>query len=444
MRTSLAVKIFLSFWVIHAVIFVVLGLVPDHGADAVYLDHARHDAELAVQVLEREGPGACTRVLDAATPLRGYHAVLLGEGRQIACGAAWNAGAALPLAAGATAAGTVAGESERRRAALLVRGPSGRAYTLVAERFRDLFDHRPPVPYGFLVTATVVSGVVCLLLARNLARPLQRMRTATHRLTAGDLSARAGAGFEGRTDEIGDVVRDFDAMAERIESLLHAQRQLLSDISHELRSPLARLNVALELARRTVGQPSEAHLARISSEAERMNELVGRLLALSRAETTGNEGHTEEFDLEEVVRRVADDAQYEAHRANKSVALSAHGRAVLHGDPVLVASAVENVVRNAVKYAPPQTVVEITTSVTDNHAAIVVRDHGRGVPEAELERVFLPFHRVDAARDRESGGTGLGLSIARRAAASQGGTIQAANGEGGGLEVTITLPLAAR
>jgi len=337
---SLALKIFLSFWLIHAVIFVVLGLVP------------------------RSGP---------------------------------------PPAGG-----------------------------------------RPPFPYDLLVTAIIVSGVVCLGLAGYLTAPLRRMRAATRRLTEGDLSARAGAGFGSRRDEIGDVVRDFDTMAERIESLLHAQQQLLSDISHELRSPLARLNVALELARRTAGGAAEAHLARIESEAERMNELVGRLLALSRAETAGARAPIEEFDLGEVVQRVANDAQYEANRAGKRVDVSVHGQAVLRGDPVLIASAIENVVRNAIKYTPPDSAVDVTATVTAGHAQVVVRDHGSGIPEADLARVFLPFYRVDGSRDRESGGTGLGLSIAQRAVASQGGTIRADNAEGTGLQVTITLPIASR
>ena len=280
-----------------------------------------------------------------------------------------------------------------------------------------------------------------MVFARYLASPLERMRAATHRLKEGDLTARAAEGLAGRRDEIGDVVRDFDAMAERIELLVQAQRQLLSDISHELRSPLARLNVALELARRTAGDGAASHLARIESEAERMNELIGRLLALSRAETTGLR-HAEEFDLEEVLQRVVEDARYEAERTGTRVDLSVAGKARLRGDPALVASAIENVVRNAVKYAPADSTIEVTAAAGEGRARVAVRDHGAGVPEAELARVFLPFHRVDASRDRVSGGTGLGLSIAQRAIASQGGTIEAANAEGGGLEVVITLPLA--
>ncbi len=300
----------------------------------------------------------------------------------------------------------------------------------------------PRPPYAFLALSIVVSGAICLVLAQNLTAPLRKMGRATRRLQEGDLSARAGTGLETRSDEIGEVVRDFDAMAERIESLMKAQQQLMSDISHELRSPLARLNVALELARRSCASGAEPHLARIGSEAERMNELVGRLLALARAESLGPLARTEHFDLAEVVRQVVDDAQYEAHRSNKQVVLDVRGHAALRGDPVLVASAVENVVRNGIKYTPPDSTVDVTVDADARQARIVVRDHGGGVPPAELEKLFLPFHRVDESRDRQSGGTGLGLSIAQRAIASQGGTIQASNTADSGLRVTITLPLA--
>ena len=445
MRTSLAVKIFFSFWLIHALIFVVLAVAPDPGADGAFLDRVRDDGFLAAAFLEEAGPEACTRFLGAVEGRRHRRAVLLDEADRAVCGVASQADVAGygQAVAEATADGAVVRAADGGRVAgVAVLGPSGRSYTVVSVRLAGAHERRrPPVPYGFLLTSIIVSGIVCFAFARYLASPLQRMRAATHRLKEGDLTARAAAGLEGRQDEIGDVVRDFDAMAERIELLMQAQRQLLSDISHELRSPLARLNVALELARRTSGEAAGAHLARIEGEAERMNDLIGRLLALSKAETVGQR-HAEEFDLEEILQQVTDDARYEANRTGTSVELTVTGSLRLRGDPVLLASAIENVVRNAVKYAPPDSKVEVTATVSDGHARVVVRDHGTGVAEAELERVFLPFHRVDASRDRMSGGTGLGLSIAQRAIASQGGTIKAANAAGGGLEVIITLPTA--
>jgi two-component system, OmpR family, sensor histidine kinase CpxA len=447
MRTSLAVKIFLSFWLIHAVIFIVLGLAPDPGATAMVVDRVRYASQLAASLLERDGNDACARFLHAAEETTASKTVLFDEGDRPLCrlGPVTDDSTYGQLVAQAKPDGTVKSAGGRLSAAVTFRSSSGRGYKAAwIGPASASSGNPPPVPYGFLGTAVIVSGIVCFLLARNLVSPLQRMRAATHRLREGDLSARAAAGFEQRTDEIGDVVSDFDAMAERIESLVRAQQQLLSDISHELRSPLARLNVALELARRTSSGDADTHFARIESEAEQMNEMIGRLLALARAEAARPASHAEAFDLEDVVRRVTDDANYEARGTGKTVTLSLQGKATLHGDPLLIASAVENVVRNAVQYSPLNAPVEVTAAISSDAARIVVRDHGAGVPEGELEQVFEPFHRVDASRARESGGTGLGLAIAQRAVTSQGGTIKANNAEGGGLQVTITLPVVTR
>jgi two-component system sensor histidine kinase CpxA len=370
---------------------------------------------------------------------------LYSAGRSV-CGSrpALNEAAYRPLLASADEEGTAVNGRGHRAGVLLVRGRSGANYVAAAAEIPGAHhgSDRRPFPFVFLLTVTIISGAACLLVARNLTRPLTRMREAADSLREGNLSARAGTGLAARNDEIGDVVRDFDAMAERIESLLGAQKQLLSDISHELRSPLARLNVALELARRTSGPAASTHLARIVTEAERMNELIGKVLALARAENAGRSVHRELFDLEEVVQRVAEDAEYEARRMGCAVTLAVRGKATINGDPGLVASAVENVVRNAIRYTPPESAVEIALAVGETDAQISVRDHGTGVPDDELERVFLPFHRIGPARDRESGGTGLGLSIAHRAVTSQGGSISAENVPGGGLRVVITLPLA--
>ena len=443
LRTSLAVKIFLSFWLIHALIFVVLAVVPDPGENGWRVERARRGGELAVAMFERDPLSACRELLPAIEGRMGSRLELFDPNLRPLCGTSNPSASDAHLLRDASAAGLLRKGDNRETVAVALRGPSGMTYKVLSARKENIDpEDRPPVPYQFLATAIIVSGLVCLLLARYLVSPLLRMRQATHRLREGDLTARVGAGVGRRADEIGDVVRDFDAMADRVESLVSAQQQLLSDISHELRSPLARLNVALELARRS-STGAEAHLERIAGEAERMNELIGRLLALSRAESRGDRGASEEFDLEEVVRRVASDAQYEAHRSSKRVELEVNGKATLVGDPVLVASAVENVVRNAVRYTPAGLGVRIRCDVDDREARVVVCDEGGGLPESELERIFLPFHRVDPSRNRESGGAGLGLSIARRAVASQGGTIRADNADGG-LQVTITLPLTNR
>jgi two-component system sensor histidine kinase CpxA len=297
------------------------------------------------------------------------------------------------------------------------------------------------VPTPVLVAAVIVSAIVCFLLARHLASPLKRVREASGRLASGDLTARAGTMVQPRRDEIGDVVRDFDAMAERLGLLVSAQKQLLSDISHELRSPLARLQVAVELARRKAGPDAERHLNRIEAEGTRMNEMIGQILTLARADSD-RPAVSETIDLSDLVREVATDTDYEARRHGRTVQVRESEEAVVRGDSALLASAIENVVRNACRYTPSGTSVDITLTVTPTHARVMVRDRGPGVPPEEIDRIFLPFHRVGSSRDRDSGGTGLGLSIAARAAKVHGGSIQAVNADGGGLQVTLSLPLA--
>jgi len=297
----------------------------------------------------------------------------------------------------------------------------------------------PPFPYLTVGLTIVASGIVCFALAAYLARPLQRVREASRRLAAGDLHARAGPGLGARYDEIGDVVRDFDAMAARLEALLHAQTQLLSDISHELRSPLARINVALELARRRrTGEATRADLDRIEAEIARINELIGRVLALARAETIEVATFTP-VDVGAVVRRVTDDADYEAQQMDKSVALHIAVEAIVPGDERLIASAVDNIVRNGMRHTPPRTSVEVSVDGTSEDVVITVRDHGPGVPPGELERIFSPFHRVAVAGD-DGEGVGLGLAIAQRSIAVHGGRIRVANASDGGLVVTIVIP----
>lgn len=297
------------------------------------------------------------------------------------------------------------------------------------------------IPTPVVVAAVLVSAVVCFLLARHLASPLKRVREASGRLASGDLQARAGEMVRPRRDEIGDVVRDFDAMAERLQLLVSAQKQLLSDISHELRSPLARLQVAVELARRKAGPDAEKHLNRIEQEGTRINEMIGQILTLSRADSDAP-AVNELIDLNQIVRYVAGDSEYEARQSGRHVLLRDSAEALVMGDAALIASAVENVVRNAVRYTPPGSSVDISLETTRTSVCIVVRDHGPGVPPEDIERIFLPFHRVGASRDRASGGAGLGLSIAARAARVHGGTVHAINAPDGGLQVVLTLPLA--
>jgi signal transduction histidine kinase len=240
--------------------------------------------------------------------------------------------------------------------------------------------------------------------------------------------------------------RDFDVMAGRIQSLMTSQRRLLHDISHELRSPLARLAVALELARH--GDPDDTAWAldKIELEAERLNLMVGQVLTLARLENgQGETGGRVRVNLSDLVREVATDADFEARSRSRSVHITRLETCTANGNPLLLHSAVENVVRNAVLYTPEGTAVDVELRSEQNgsgpEAVITVRDHGSGVPESALNDIFRPFYRVGDARDRESGGAGLGLSITQRAVLLHGGSVCASNVSDGGLKVEIRLPV---
>jgi two-component system sensor histidine kinase CpxA len=242
-----------------------------------------------------------------------------------------------------------------------------------------------------------------------------------------------------RRDELASLGADFDLMAEKIESLINSQRRLLGDISHELRSPLARLNVALELARQRAGDDAASALERIQHEAENLNEMIGQLLALTRLESGAEGMKKTAVDLVPLVTAISDDARFEAASRNRSVQLKSSSRCTTVGNELLLRRAIENVVRNAVQYTAEGTAVEVEVSCSDV-AVITIRDHGAGVPENALVEIFRPFYRVDDARDREAGGVGLGLAIADRAVRLHDGSVKAANASEGGLLVTIILP----
>ena len=291
--------------------------------------------------------------------------------------------------------------------------------------------------------AILVTGFVCFWLARYLTGPIVRLRAATHQLASGNLGARAAE--TKRTDELAELIHDFNRMAERLEALLNSQKQLISDISHELRSPLARLNVALGLARQRSNADSAKVLDRIELEADRLNEMIGKLLTLARLESGEPPEEHAVVHIPDLLQEVVADADFEARSRNCGVKLLQADDCTTQGNPGLLRSAIENVVRNAVRYTAPASEVEIrlscrTQNGAGSQAVISVRDHGPGVPDQEISNLFRPFYRLDAARERQTGGTGLGLAIAERAVRLHQGTITARNAQGGGLEVEIRLP----
>ncbi|HEY8562853.1 MAG TPA: ATP-binding protein [Pyrinomonadaceae bacterium] len=290
-----------------------------------------------------------------------------------------------------------------------------------------------------ILAVILTGGLVCYGLARYLTSPIVRLQRATKKLAEGELQTRLGKQVTRGGDELSQLARDFDEMAERIESLVTSEKRLTQDISHELRSPLARMNVALEIARQKANAESQPILERIEKESNRLNEMISRLLILSKLESGGQELEMQNVNLRKVVEEIVADADFEAQAKDKAVKITAIEDSRFTGSENLLRSAVENVLRNAVRYTHENTAVEVSLVNRNGNAVIDIRDCGGGVPENELENLFRPFYRVGEARERKSGGVGLGLAIAQRAVFAHKGSIKARN-TGEGLQVEIKLP----
>lgn len=317
---------------------------------------------------------------------------------------------------------------------------AGREYLLFAPaEGRNSPPGPPPSPLVPILAGLLASLGFSALLAWYLSTPVRHLRAALDAAAAGRLGIRVGQRMGRRRDEVTDLGRHFDRMAEQLQVLIGSQRRLLHDVSHELRSPLARLQAAIGLARQRP-ENLDSSLERIERESVRLDRLVGELLTLSRLEV-GMGGETDEaIDLADLARQVAEDARFEAEASGRRVLFSGAGEAVVTGCAEVLHRALENVSRNAVKFTPEGTTVEIAlTRLADPQRIIVtVSDRGPGVPEGELQTIFEPF--VRSATHRQEAGFGLGLAIARRAIESHGGSIRALDRPGGGLRVEIILP----
>lgn len=287
---------------------------------------------------------------------------------------------------------------------------------------------------GFLVTAFLL----CFALASYLSAPIAKIRQATNKLASGDLRTRIADKLGRRRDELGDLARDFNVMADRIEGLVTSQQRLSRDVSHELRSPLARMNVALEIAKKKSNEETKPILHRIENEAFRLNEMISRILTLSKLESGGDDFERVRVNLTELVKDVAEDAEFEAEAKGKSVNLVNADECRVTGSETLLRSAIDNVLRNAVRYTAEGTSVDVSLNSRNGNAVVTITDHGGGVPEAELTNLFRPFYRVSESRERATGGIGLGLAIAQQAVKAHKGVITAAN-RNGGLAVEIVL-----
>jgi two-component system sensor histidine kinase CpxA len=304
--------------------------------------------------------------------------------------------------------------------------------------------------YAFpqLPVAIAVGGLTTLVLVLLFSRPLVRLRKAARELAEGNLRARveeAPAQLMGQhSDEFQGLVHDFNHMAERLESLVGAQRLLLRDVSHELRSPLSRLSVALELAKEDAGPAAEIHLARIEREGEKLNQLIGELLALSSMESMDTTLAFRPVSLNELCEQLLPDAEYEAQRRPCKIVLEEEAECTIQGDWALLYRAIENVVRNALRYTEPKTQVTIrvrkTSTGSKDVCTIEVTDCGPGIPLGELEHIFRPFYRLDNARSVATGGFGVGLAITQRATRLHSGIVKASNRSGGGTCIELVFP----
>ncbi|MCG6552155.1 MAG: ATP-binding protein [Candidatus Magnetominusculus sp. LBB02] len=310
----------------------------------------------------------------------------------------------------------------------------------------------PSWRYAVLVIACVVSALAAALFVwfvffRYVIMPLRRLRRVTEQLAEGNLSARVGEGLVSRGGEVAELGRDVDRMAVRIESLVGAHQRLIRDVSHELRSPLSRLNVALELARQQAGQSLSAPFDRIERESNRLNELISQLLMLTRLENDSAMIQKTSLDVAALIAEIAADVDFEARNTGRSVVVkAAQSPLMINGNRELLRQALENLLRNAVRYTADGTAVELSLrkreSVSRLWATIEIIDYGPGVPEPELKDIFRPFYRVNEAHERQSGGAGVGLAIADRAVLLHGGRLTARNTSGGtGLTMKMDLPL---
>lgn len=320
---------------------------------------------------------------------------------------------------------------------------TGHRYAAVLVISPPLYRLANPRFWFNLAIAMIPAGFVCMGLALYLTRPITKLRAAARRLAGGELDARAGPLRFDRRDELGDLARDFDAMAAQIQVLMTAQRRFVVDVSHELGAPLTRMHLALALLRRHMSEKENGALLRIERETDKLSNLVQQLLLLAGLEAGRIPAETlVPISLQFLCGSIIDDANFEAAQVDCHVAGSQQ-EATFLAYPNLLRRAIDNVLRNAIRYAPPGTTVEVDCSVNRDEQTVTVEvlDRGPGVPESMLADIFRPFFRTAEGRETSSGGTGLGLAIASEAVHLHDGNIEAKNRLGGGLQVSITLPL---
>jgi len=447
MNRRLFWKIFLPFWVAQALLLGALYLRVHYRINSEHpwwIQPERHQmpilADLAAKTFQENGPSGLQQLLDGLSLSKRSRFWLVDAGGHELT----NRPVPDAIFRGALAAEQNEGlyhSFEANVLAARATTPQGQ-YILIAELTPPSINER--VPGDILWTlklGTLFSAILCLLIAHYLTKPIERLRDATHELARGNLDIRAGENLGTRKDEIADLVRDFDIMAGELRNQIQSERNLLSGVSHELRSPIARMRLALTIARYANDPERNEMLNRIEQDAVQLDSMLERILTVARLESGQLQPHFALIDLNDVIDDVLHDANFEAVATGAAITYHGNGEIKVTGDAGLLHSAVENLVRNAMFYSGQGGRIDVTLAKLNDTAVITVRDNGPGVPEAALPLLFKPFYRVDDSRGTTTGGMGLGLAIVRNAVAIHGGSTVARNVAPHGLEVELQLPV---
>lgn len=451
---SLFFRIFAVFWVAQSLIFIITTTVivrrtfiaPEILSDALdsNLQHVAADA------LEAYDSGGCRAFQASTTRHQSSTSLLLNRQGRVLCSTSdtpFLPSVPLPFPT------RIIGREVNHRYLWLVPVHSGAGTPLEYVWLQPPPSQNSPhrrgsfLQFAFpqLAIAIIIGGLTTFVLILLFSRPLVRLRKAARELAQGNLSARVEVPprpSRSQPDDFQGLAMDFNDMAERLDALVGAQQTLLRDVSHELRSPLARLSVALELAREDSGPQLVGPLARIEREAERLNQLIGQLLTLSSLSVRRDVPHCERVSLNRICEAILPDAEYEAQQRPCAIVFVEQGECVLRGDWELLYRAIENVIRNAIRYTAENTqvTVRLLHNATERLAVLEVEDAGPGIPEEDLAYIFQPFYRVDRSRASSTGGFGVGLAITERSVKLHGGTIYATRAASGGACIRMTFP----
>src|SRR5215470_16524281 len=462
---SLFLKIFLWFWLsvvlVSLTMAIIAGVTQFNSENTDWQNQAivAGWAARSVNIYEREGAEALKRYFEDL-PKRPMYAYLLDEhgtevlGQKLPELSRYYFGDTNPLFTSRSPEHPKDARSTEHIlvAAEQVVGPSGRRYTFLVAipplSIKTLLASLRISAVARLAAGLFLVGIFCFWLARHITAPVVQLREAAGQIADGHLSARVPPALHKRRDEIGVLGQHFDRMAERIESLVAGQQRLLSTVSHELRSPLTRLSLAAGLLRQCPREEMPEYLDRIELETEQLDKLIAQLLTLSKIESGADAGPPkEQIDLSNLLQEIAVNGNFEARAKSCSVFVGPVEACITTGVVDQVRRAIENVVRNAIRYTRANSQVEIRMcrrgSLPEATGLIQVRDYGPGVPQADLEKIFLPFYRVHSENDTDSRGSGLGLAITERIILMHGGSVRATNAPDGGLLVELELPLSA-